>query len=245
MATTCELHCLLYSVNCLQLSLLNRWLRIKRYVSNFARFPCRSCEATLRCSSLQCRLMHLSGYGKSISVWAKTDFWYIIELCGASFLDWDKTLRSIAPIFNNSKLFPVSVPISMTFMGGDDHIDSSIIMREAFGWRVSSCVASWGKGPQSRVNSELFTGSCFLIGRFCRCNLGPAQCFHNAFDVVCFLSYSMRVNQNPQWVEGRREMDIDVMWLRISLLCVLACIVSVQFSALFFHIAISFKKKEL
>lgn len=62
----------------------------------------------------------------------------------------------------------------------------------------------------------------------------PLYLLHNAFYVVCLLSYSMCVNQKPQWVEGRKEMDTDVMWLRISLLCVLACIIPVQFSALFF-----------
>lgn len=176
--------------------------------------------------------LYLSGYGKSISIWPDTDFLYIIELCGASVLHWDKTLTSIRLICNNSKLFPITVPISLTFIGGDAHIDSWI-MRKAFSWRVSSCIASWGKEPQSRVNSELFSGPCFLICRYCRCSLAPAP-FHNAFYVVCLLSYSVCVNQKPHWVEGRREMDIDVMWLRISLLCVLACIIPVQFSALFF-----------
>lgn len=40
-------------------------------------------------------------------------------------------------------------------------------------------------------------------------------------------------------------MDTDVMRLRISLLCELACIIPVQFSALFFHIVISFKKRDV
>lgn len=38
--------------------------------------------------------------------------------------------------------------------------------------------------------------------------------------VVYPLSHSMCVNQKPQRVEGLREMDIDVMWMRIFLLCI-------------------------
>lgn len=180
-------------------------------------FPCQSDEATLQSSSLQCRLqgmrLHLSAYGKSISIWPETVFWYIIMLCGASFSHWDQTLTSITLICNNSKLFPISVSISLTFVDGDAHIDRRIIMREAFGWRVSSCVASWDKGPQSRTNSELlnyFLGLVFWSADTADAALSQ-HLLDNAFNVVCLLSYSMCVNQKPQWVEGCREMDIDVM----------------------------------
>lgn len=87
----------------------------------------------------------------------------------------DGTLRSATPLCNNSKLFPIFVPISLTFIGGDDHVDSSILMRKAFGWRVSSRVASRGKRPERGVNSELFSGTCFLICRCSRCSLRPSK----------------------------------------------------------------------
>lgn len=152
-------------------------------------FSCQSDEATLQCSSLQCRLqgmhLYLSGYGKNISILLKTDFWYIIELCCASFLRWDKAFTSITLICNNSKLFQISVPILLTFIGGDAHIDSCIILRKAFGWTISSCVASEGIGPQSKVNSELSSGSCFLICRYCRCSLAPVASLQH---FVCGLS---------------------------------------------------------
>lgn len=161
-------------------------------------FPCQSHPATFQRSSPHRRLrgmpLYPSGYAKSISVWPQTDSWYIIGRCGASFLHQDKTLRSVTRIYNNRKLFLLSVNAWLTFIGGDAHIDSCSIMRETFSWRVSFSAASWVTGPQSRVISQLFSD---LQMQPC-----PSTSFTTLY-LVCLLSYSMCVHQKPQWVEGR------------------------------------------
>lgn len=133
-------------------------------------FPCQSYESTLQCSSLQCRLqgmhLYLSSYGKSISIWPEK-----ISDILSSFAVLLLTVRQNTYEHNTD---------SLTFIGGDAHIDSCIILRKAFSWRVSFYNASWCKGPQSRVNYELSSGSCFLICRYCSRSLAPvpsSQCF--------------------------------------------------------------------
>lgn len=96
---------------------------------------------------------------------------------------YPETKQNTCAAVQQQQAFPSICPISLTFIGGDAHVDSCILMSTAFGWRVSSRVASWGEGPQSGVNSELFSGSAdaALSGQ------------DNTFSVVCPLSYSMCV----------------------------------------------------
>lgn len=140
------------------------------------------------------------------------------------------TLRRAALLCNNSRLFPVFVPVWLTFIGGDDHVDGGILMRKAFGWRVSSRVPLEVKD----LREELIL-NCFwvLFSDLQIQQMQPSSQQDNTVCVVYPLSHSRCVNQKPQWVEGLREMDIDVMWMRIFLLCALSCIIPVRLCAPF------------
>lgn len=98
-------------------------------------------------------------------------------------------------------------------------------MRKAPGWRVSSPVASRGKRAQRGVLLNCFW---VLFSDVQMQQMQPSSQQDNAVCVVYPLSHSMCVNQKPQRVEGLGEMDIDVMWMRIFLLCALACVTPVQ-----------------
>lgn len=146
-------------------------------VWRFDAFLCPSSDATQR------MYLYPSCYGKvHISLWPETDFWCFI---GGSAVrrSYPETKQNTCAAVQQQQAFPSICPISLTFIGGDAHVDSCILMSTAFGWRVSSRVASWGEGPQSGVNSELFSGSAdaALSGQ------------DNTFSVVCPLSYSMCV----------------------------------------------------
>lgn len=132
---------------------------------------------------------------------------------------------------HNKHALPKSVSISLTFIYGCGHVNSCTLMREAF-----NCRPSLGKRT-----SELH---CF--GRTVSAIFGhwSAHAEEDASVVMAFflrtlstlfiylLSNPERVNQKPQWGEGRREMDIDVKWQRIYfLLCVLASYVSMHLFA--------------
>lgn len=101
-------------------------------------------------------------------------------------------------------------------------------MRKAPGWRVSSPVASRGKRAQRGVLLNCFW---VLFSDVQMQQMQPSSQQDNAVCVVYPLSHSMCVNQKPQRVEGLGEMDIDVMWMRIFLLCALACVTPVQLCA--------------
>lgn len=136
-------------------------------------------------------------WGKAgISIWPVTDFWCIIEVCGASFLHGGKknTLASITVLYR--KLFPISVPISLTFISGDAHIDSCILMRKAFSWReFLSALPLEVKDFRAELILNYFLGLVLWSADIADAVL-LRHLLCNAFYVVYLLSYSMCVNQN-------------------------------------------------
>lgn len=135
-------------------------------------------------------------------------------------------------------LLLASLPIAVTFIYGRAHIDSCFLMREAFSWSVATLARSplmaRGKRTSERhrlgVSGRRLVSCCDL--RMLRMHGGQGALPWNAIPAVYLLSNSKRVNQKPQWGEGRKEMDIDVKWLRVYfLLCVLASLFSVHLFA--------------
>lgn len=140
---------------------------------------------------------------------------------------------SLTLLWYRHRLFSTLVTITLTFICGG----AWILMREALNCGAATPCSVGADAQVQRLEEKgdlrVWTISAVLWSAHAEDAVRSGRSpWERCALFICLLSGPKRVNQQPQWGEGRRKMDIDVKRQRIYFcLCVLASRVSVHLFA--------------